>query len=217
MQDHITHITQRLNSTKIEHYDNSKISEDKSTLILGFPAMEVALIFTHQKGEWVFQQELVARSCDSGDWFGWSVSLSSDGSTALVCAHRENDFTGAAYVFTRNGSTWTEQAKLVASDGVSGDGYGNSMSLSADGSTALIGAHRKSSSTGAAYVFTRSGDTWTEQQKLTAPDGVDIDFFGRSVSLSSDGALAKILNGFDKEYVFTLTDGVWRTPSLNLP
>ena len=84
------------------------------------------------------------------------------GDTALVGADGENDYQGAAYVFTRSGTTWTQQ-KLTASDGAAGDWFGASVALSGD--TALVGAFS------AAYVFTRSGTTWTQQAKLTALDG----------------------------------------------
>jgi len=81
------------------------------------------------------------------------------------------------------GKTWTEQAKLTASNGAAGDEFGWSVSLSGD--TALVGAIRS----GSAYLFTRSGTTWTEQAKLTASDGEEGDKFGISISLSGDTAL----------------------------
>ncbi len=94
------------------------------------------------------------------------------------------------------GSTLIQQAKIMAADGVAGDECGYAAALSSDGNTALIGAPYAdlsgSSNQGAAYVFTRSGDRWSQQQKLTAEDFAGNDIFGYSVALSSDGNTALI-------------------------
>ena len=82
------------------------------------------------------QAALTASDGVSGDEFGYSVALS--GTTALVGAYYRNNGTGAAYVFSDAGGTWTQQAELTASDGATGDGFGSSVALS--GSTALVGA-----------------------------------------------------------------------------
>ena len=79
---------------------------------------------------------------------------------------------GSAYVFTRTGTTWTQQAKLLASDGEAGEQFGYYVSL--DGDTALIGADMDDDNgvdSGSAYIFTRTGTTWTQQAKLLASDG----------------------------------------------
>ena len=173
-------------------------------------------VFTRTGSTWTQQQKLVASDAAGGDEFGWSVSISSDGSTALVGAHG-NSSKGAAYAFTRSGSTWTQQQKLTASDGVGGDYFGYSVSISSDGSTALVGARNKSSGTGAAYVFTRSGSTWVQQQKLIASDGATGDTFGASVSLSSDGNTALIGAYYadpkggasGAAYIFTRSGSTW--------
>ena len=108
-----------------------------------------------------------------GDNFGCYVSLSGD--TALVGAWLDGDngyHSGSAYVFTRTGTTWTQQAKLLASDGEEDDLFGWSVSL--DNDTALIGAYwddDNGDDSGSAYVFTRKGTTWTQQAKLLASDG----------------------------------------------
>ncbi|PNX48549.1 MAG: hypothetical protein BV457_03480 [Thermoplasmata archaeon M9B1D] len=146
-----------------------------------------AYIFTQSGTLWVQQAKLTASDGEESDYFGRSVSLSSD--TALIGA-RGNDDKGSAYVFTRSGNTWLEQAKLTASDGATDDVFGYSVSLSGD--TALIGAYGDDDNgyaSGSAYVFTRSGNTWLEQAKLTASDGASYDVFGYSVSLSGDAAL----------------------------
>ncbi|MDH4140414.1 MAG: FG-GAP repeat protein, partial [Coriobacteriia bacterium] len=124
----------------------------------------------------------------SGDCFGCSVSI--DGDTCLIGAHWDDEKgldSGAAYAFTRKKGTWSEQAKLVASDGASGDRFGYSVSI--DGDTCLIGAHGdddKGASSGSAYAFTRKKGTWSEQTKLVASDGASGDCLGYSVSIDGD-------------------------------
>ena len=160
------------------------------------------------KATWVQIQKLLASDGEPGDYFGYSISLSDD--TALIGAYWSNDDKGSAYVFTCSGTTWTQQAKLSASDGVVGDQFGISVSLYED--TALIGAYAWNGGTGASYVFTRTGTTWTQQQKLTASDGQADDYFGGSVSLFNDTALigAFVWNGgAGAAYVFTRAGTIW--------
>jgi hypothetical protein len=94
-------------------------------------------------------------------------------------------------VFVRSGTSWTEQAKLTASDAAADDDLGISVGLSGD--TAVVGAyfddHPGAMDAGSAYVFHRSGTNWTEQAKLTAIGAAALDYFGYSVSLSGDTAL----------------------------
>ncbi len=129
---------------------------------------------------------------------GGAVALSSDGAIALVGdTSKEIDsksFQGAAQVIVRNGNDWTKRNELTASDGAAGDEFGCAVSLSADGNTALIGAHRKTVGTatqGAAYVFMRVGDAWA-QQRLILSDANGDEYAGTSVALSSDGTTALV-------------------------
>jgi hypothetical protein len=133
---------------------------------------------------------LTASDGAAGDGFANSLAIS--GSTAVVGASGKNSLTGAAYVFTRTGSTWSQQAELTASDGVAGDYFGYSVAIS--GSTVVIGAYGKNSGAGAAYVFGRSGTTWTQQAELTAADGGAPDFFGVSVGISGSTAIVGAYN-----------------------
>jgi hypothetical protein len=152
-----------------------------------------AYVFTRSGTSWSQQWKLVAADGAAGDWFGRAVAL--DGETALVGAHLAtvggNTWQGAAYVFTRSGTNWSQQQKLVAADGAGSDFFGISVAL--DGNTALVGAYRANvgdnSNQGAAYVFTRSGASWSQQQKLVAADGAADDEFGHSVALDGETAL----------------------------
>jgi hypothetical protein len=144
-----------------------------------------AYVFTRSGTTWSQQATLTASDAATNDTFGSSVALSGD--TALVGAPGKNSSTGAAYVFIRNGTAWSQQANLTASDAATNDNFGASVALSGD--TALVGAFNKNGSIGAAYVFTRSGTAWSQQANLTASDAVGGDRFGFSVSLSADTAL----------------------------
>jgi hypothetical protein len=135
---------------------------------------------------------LTAGDGAQGDTFGDVVALSADATTALIAAPARNSDTGAVYVFRCDGATWSQQAELTASDGAAGHRFGVSVALSADGSIALIGAYDKNNQTGAAYVFVRSGTTWSQHAELTAGDGGASDRFGDTLALSADGSIALI-------------------------
>ncbi|MGB9264940.1 MAG: Ig-like domain repeat protein [Terriglobales bacterium] len=175
----------------------------------------------------VQQAELTASDGAAGDQFGFSIALSGDGNTAVVGAFGHtvngNVYQGAAYVFTNSGGNWSQQAELSASDGAAGDWFGDSVALSGDGNTAVLGAsgHAVNGNQiqGAAYVFTNSAGSWSQQAELTASDGVYDDEFGISVALSSDGntalvgALFHTVNGNTNyqgaAYVFANSAGSW--------
>jgi hypothetical protein len=176
-------------------------------------------VFVRSGTTWTQQQKLTAGDGAAGAVFGWSVAVS--GETLLAGALSNNGAQrnqGAAYAFTRSGTVWTQQQKLLAGDGAAGDAFGTAVALS--GETALIGAVDKDSGAqslqGAAYVFTRSGATWTQQQKLLASDGGPNDNFGQSVALSGEtvlvGAAGKTLSAkpaHGSAYVFTRAGSVW--------
>ena len=125
---------------------------------------------------------------------GYSVALSSDGNTALVGGPNDDGAVGAAWVFTRSGTTWTQQGpKLVGTGAVGDAGQGSSVALSSDGNTALVGGPDDNGSVGAVWVFTRSGTTWTQQgPKLVGTGAVGDAFQGSSVALSGDGNTALV-------------------------
>ncbi|MDQ3733115.1 MAG: FG-GAP repeat protein [Actinomycetota bacterium] len=140
----------------------------------------------------VQQATLTASDPRGGSYFGFSVDVS--GTTAVVGAlfasTPAGQFAGAAYVFVRSGETWTEQAKLTASDGLAGYPFGGSVAI--EGDTVVVsgtGSAGEGGSPGAAYVFVRSGTTWSQQVKLTASDGASGDAFGSSLALSGNTLL----------------------------
>jgi hypothetical protein len=125
---------------------------------------------------------------------GRSVSLSADGNTAIIGGPVDHlappnvgNAAGAAWVFARSGSLWTQQAKLVGAGAVDDAQQGVSVSLSGDGNTAIVGGFRDNDFAGAAWVFTRSSGVWSQQAKLVAADAIGAAWEGWSVSLSADG------------------------------
>ncbi len=130
---------------------------------------------------------------------GASVALSADGNTALVGGNFDNSDVGAAWVFTRSGETWTQQgSKLTGSGEVGAGRFGSSVALSDDGNTALIGGWADNGSDGAAWVFTRSGGSWSQQgAKLTGAGETGSGRFGMSVALSDSGNTALVGGNHD--------------------
>jgi hypothetical protein len=151
-----------------------------------------AYVFERSGSTWSYTAEITAADGAANDYFGYSVALSGD--TALIGADDRdvggNTDQGAAYVFIPFGVSWMQQARLVAPDGAANDNFGYSVALS--GNTALVGSPYHdvgaNGNQGAAYVFSRSGTTWTQQAQLTAADGAPSDYFGYSVALSGDTA-----------------------------
>ena len=181
------------------------ISNDGNTAIAGARDADhdpwvtgsgAAYVFTRSGTTWSQQAKLEASDAESDDSFGWSVSISGDGDTAIVGAHEEDTTAtdaGSAYIFTRSGTSWSQQAKIQSSDASATDYFGYYVSISNDGDTAIIGANYEDPipfNSGAAYIFTRSGTSWTQQAKLVASDAENGDQFGKSVYISGDGNTA---------------------------
>ncbi len=148
--------------------------------------------------------------------FGRGLALSADGDTALIGAPRAGDGKGAVWVYTRSGAIWTQGQELVDPSEETSEGhFGRSVALSPDGHTALIGGPADKGGHGAAWVFTQSGASWSQQgSKLTGEGGVGEGHFGGSVALSSDGDTAVIGGPGDSAYkgagwVFVRSGSSW--------
>ena len=169
---------------------------------------------------WFKVQELTAADAAANDGFGRTISVSGD--YAIVGAPDDDDHglsSGSAYIYKRSGSTWSQQQKLDAWDAEADDKFGWSVSLS--GNYAIVGAPESDdsgSSSGSAYIFQLSGSTWYYQQKLVASDGAQLNDFGSSVAISSDGyaivgAYCNNGNGIaicsGAAYIFKLSGSTW--------
>ena len=200
------------------------LSRDQSTLAISAcynnGGRGAIYIFTKSAGSWVQQAKLVA--ADSALWndLGYlGLDLSSDGNYLIAGAHGADTAAGAdagaTYIFLRTGTSWVQQAKLVAPDPAAGDQFGFATAMSADGATVLISAIASTTRPGAVYVFTRVGTLWTYQTKLTANNGVVGDRFGQTLEFSSNlllvGATTMSAKGAasGSVYVFTLTGTTW--------
>jgi uncharacterized repeat protein (TIGR01451 family) len=178
-----------------------------------------AYVFVRSSGVWSQQQKLIAADGAAGDQFGNSVGVSGD--NAVVGAPRDdlgaNADQGSAFAFARAGAVWNQQ-QLTATDGAAQDSFGSAVAASGD--TLVVGAVGDDvgayADQGSAYVFVRSGGTWSPQQKLTAADGAADDRFGASVAISGDtavvGAPADDVGANANQgsaYVFIRTGTVW--------
>ncbi len=185
---------------------------DQDTIVLGAYGdslrVGAAYVFVRSGGAWGQQAKLTGSDVVGGGVFGYSVSLLGD--TALVGAYGVSGLRGAGYVFTRSAAVWTQQAKLHAGDSAPQDLFGYATSLGAD--TAVLGAYGAANSSGAAYVFRRSGASWSQEAKLVANDLASGDNFGAAVSVSGEMAL---LGAYGQStstgaaYVFSWSAGAW--------
>ena len=178
-----------------------------------------AYVFVRSGSSWSLQQKLTAADGAANDFFGRAVAIAGDSvvvgsSSADVGANVDQ---GAAYVFFRSGTTWAQQAKLVAGDAASTDYFGDSVAISAD--TVVVGATEDANGAniqqGSAYVFTRTGTAWSQQAKLTAGDGTAFDYFGFSVTVDANtaviGTLQDVGASFQQgsAYVFVRSGTTW--------
>ncbi len=176
------------------------LSGDGNTALAGAPRENggtgAVWVFTRSGSTWTRQQQLTGGDESGAGWFGRSVAISADGDTALVGGLVDHGDTGAVWVFTRSGSTWSQQgAKLLGGAEESSLGkFGASVALSANGEVALVGAPADASKLGAAWVFARSGSTWSQQgAKLTGGmEESGAGEFGASVALSANGEVALV-------------------------
>ncbi len=178
----------------------------------------VAYVFTGTGSSWTEDARLVPPDPGHGDYFGVTVSVS--GTTIAVGAPQDDDhgsLSGSVYIYYRHGSTWTFQSKLTASDADDYDRFGWSVALSGD--TLLVGAYNDeaaSPSGGSAYIFTRSGSTWSEQTKLLASVSTGADNFGMGVALEGDTAAVgaryhDVGPGYEEGavFIFDRDGGLW--------
>jgi hypothetical protein len=196
------------------------------------PGAGAVYVFVRDGATWSQQAYVKASNTEDSDGFGAAVALSTDGSVLAVGAPRESSAAtgvggdqtsnaavsaGAAYVFTRSGAVWSQQAYVKASNTDSNDVFGSPVALSGDGSTLAVGAPGEAStargiggnqvdnaspSAGAVYVFVQSGASWAQQAYVKASNTGGPDLFGHSVALAADGSTMVV--GADRESDFGL-------------
>jgi hypothetical protein len=181
------------------------------------PQAGAVYVYVHSVNGWSQQAYIKSSNPDLRDQFGLALALSADGNTLAVGTGFEDSSakgingnqldnnasqSGAVYVFTRNGIVWTQQAYIKASNTETGDEFGLAVTLSGDGNTLAVGAKLEDSSatgingnqndnsatdSGAVYIFSRAGTTWSQSTYVKASNTEANDWFGNSVALSSDG------------------------------
>ena len=181
--------------------------------------------FKNQAYAQLSEFKITAADGDALDSFGRSVSVSGDYIVVGAFTDGDNGLnSGSAYIFKRNGTSWTQEVKTLPSDGAAGDQFGNSVSISGD--YAVMGARYdddNGSSSGSAYVFKRTGPSWEQEAKLLTSDGAADDWFGNKVSISGDyavvGAFGDDDNGTSSgsAYVFKRTGMSWTEEAKLLP
>ena len=196
-------------------------------------------VFANSGGAWSQQAYVKASNPEADDEFGLSVALSTNGNMLAVGAIGKNSAEGMTYVFTRNGNDWSQKTMLLPFYPTQACEFGDSVSLSGDGNTLVVGAPfddtestgvnnpvtGTATNAGAVYVFTNNGGTWSQQAYVKASNTDAGDEFGLSVSVSGDGktfivgAPGEASNGTSQSnnsdsaagaaYVFTNSAGSW--------
>ncbi len=181
-----------------EDYFGASVALSGGIFLVGAPgadggSFDTGKVYAYRFGGPGYQEDGILQAGDAaeGDQFGTSVSVSGDLAIAGAVWNDEVALdAGAAYAFHWNGSAWTQQQKLLASDGAEDDRFGQAVSVSGD--VAVVGAYFADAmalDSGAAYVFRWNGSIWNEDAKLIASDGADSDWFGWSLSASGDAAI----------------------------
>ena len=181
---------QKLLPSDLEAYDNfgSSVSISGDYAIIGASdanSTGSAYIFKFDRDIWVEKEKISPSDGAIMDYFGCSVSIS--GGYAIVGAKGNDDaveFSGSAYIFKKDGGSWLEHNKLLASDLEKNDNFGESVSIS--GYYAVIGAPGDYENSGSVYIFKRDGASYIEQAKLYASDWAEGHLFGGSVSIDGD-------------------------------
>lgn len=164
-----------------------------------------AFVFLDTAGTWAPVAELMGSDETPGDDFGASVAISGD--TIVVAAPNGDGSEGAVYIFTGSGSTWTQSAKLTASDATAIEAFGSSIGIS--GTTVVAGAPNHLGSSGAAYVFTLSGSTWSQTAELLPSDAATYGLFGIAVAVSGTTIAVAGSSARLDTYVFDETGSTW--------
>ena len=197
------------------------ISADGNTVIVGGytdnGSQGAVWIFTRSSGVWSQQgSKLVGTGSIGMARQGVSVSISADGNTAVAGGWGDNSIQGATWVFTRSAGIWSQQGnKLIGTGNIGAAGQGGSVAISANGNTVIVGGNADSIEQGAAWVFYRIGNVWSQQgNKLVGLGSIGRARQGYSVSLSADGNTAIIGSVNDSNnkgavWVFTRSGGVW--------
>ena len=195
--------------------DPIAISGDGNTIAIGSPNANnfdgEVNIYIKIGYSWVHQDTLIGTPT-SASFQGSSVSLSTDGNTLAVGAPSDNSGVGATWIWTRTGTIWTQQDKLIGSIGLVGLSFqGSSVALSGNGDVVVIGAPKNNSDEGCIWVFTRSASIWTEHNQYIGSGGLVNSEQGNKVAISTSGNTIAFAGGTtdDSVWVFEFSSPNW--------
>jgi hypothetical protein len=168
------------------------LSADGTTMAVGAPnstSPGAVYVYNRSGSTWVQEgSAIIGTGSVGGARQGTDVALSADGNTLAIGGSNDNSGVGAVWVFTRSGGVWTQQGSKLVGTGNLGASTQSIVALSADGNTLAVGGGGDNTNTGATWIFTRSGGTWSQQgSKLIGTGATGAAFQGGSVSLSQDG------------------------------
>ena len=204
------------------------LSADGNTAIVGGSGDSIESgaiwVFVRTGAVWAQQgAKLVGTGAVGFARLGSAVALSADGNTVIAGAEKDNGYQGAAWVFIRSGTIWSQQGtKLLGTGGVGNAAQGWSVAISANGNTALVGGPSDNRIEGAAWVYTRSGTSWSQQgSKLLGTGAVSGGGQGSSVALSADGNTAVVGGsndsfGMGATWIYTRSGSTWIHQGLKL-
>jgi hypothetical protein len=195
---------------------STSLSADGNTVAFGGVSDDSSTgavwVFIRSAGSWSQQGSKLVGSNGVGYQQGRSVSLSADGNTL---AFGGNVGAGKAWIFTRSGVTWTEQAELFGTGAVGNANQGFSIALSSDGDTVAVSGYLDNTNVGAVWIFVRSGGSWSQQgSKLVPNDSVGAARFGISIGISADGNILLAGGSTNNSnnggnWIFTRTNTTW--------
>ena len=194
------------------------INADGTRVVIGQPDYQTVgnygAVYVYRRTNTVWALETQKITAGGLEKMGTSVSIDATGTRFIAGAPDVSSPVskcGAVYVFSRSGTTWTQEAKLTVSDRQVSDYFGISVSINANGDRFVAGNNDAlGSRNGKAYTFTRSGTTWTQETIFNPPDPITSGYYGWSVSLSDDGTVLLIgAKGKRASYTYYLNNGVW--------
>jgi hypothetical protein len=230
----ILHASDIANSTNLGY--SSGISDDGTYAVSGAKSgghtsnsdnQGTAYVWVRSGSTWSQQSKLEASSGANFDLFGRAIDMSGDGNYIIVGAQGDDNnglsSSGSAWVFVRSGSSWSQQQLIAPSDMSASKAFGSSVSINTDGTYIAVGAYGDGggNNQGAAYVFTRSGTTWTQQQKIAGSDTTTNDRFGSGIAINSDAtyigvtALGEGTGG--SAYIFSRSGSTWTQDTKLVP
>ncbi|HTE05082.1 MAG TPA: hypothetical protein VK824_02720, partial [Planctomycetota bacterium] len=201
--------------------DTAVVGAEHHDLSIESPLDEgAAYVFVRSDTAWTQQAQLVASDAAAADAFGHAVAVWGD--TVAVGAWRDDHGgdadAGSVHVFVRNGTVWSEQAKLTAIDASMGDQFGRAVAMAGD--TLVVGAPgddpHGTTDAGSVHVFVRNGTAWKQQVRLAASDGAADDAFGCSVAVCDDTVVIGAVGSDPSDvfnagaaYVFVRNGALW--------